>query len=85
MLIQMVTHYVSWNFKAGGAAVSNTDGTTTSQVSANVDAGFSVVNWSGNSSATTIGHGLGPKKPNVIIFRNLEQQLQIGFVVSYEH
>ena len=34
---------VAWNFKAGGSAVSNTDGTITSQVSANTEAGFSVV------------------------------------------
>ena len=39
--------FVSWNWKAGGAAVSNTDGAITSQVSANVDAGFSIVKYTG--------------------------------------
>ena len=51
--------FVAWNFKAGGAAVSNTDGTITSQVSANVEAGFSIVSWTGNGSGLTVGHGLG--------------------------
>jgi len=50
--------YVSWNFKAGGAAVTNTDGTITSQVSANTEAGFSVVSYTGNGSTATVGHGL---------------------------
>jgi hypothetical protein len=52
--------YVAWNFKAGGAAVTNTDGTITSQVSANTEAGFSIVNWTGTGAANaTVGHGLG--------------------------
>jgi len=51
--------FVAWNFKAGGAAVTNTDGTITSQVSANTEAGFSVVTWTGNGAANaTVGHGL---------------------------
>jgi hypothetical protein len=51
--------YVAWNWKAGGTAVSNTDGTITSQVSANPTAGFSVVTWTGVGGTSTIGHGLG--------------------------
>jgi hypothetical protein len=51
--------YVAWNWKAGGAAVTNTDGTITSQVSANTEAGFSVVSWTGSGAANaTVGHGL---------------------------
>ena len=66
-------NYVSWNWKAGGAAVSNTDGTITSQVSANVDAGFSIVKYTGNnSSSATIGHGLG-KMPAMVITKMSEQ------------
>jgi hypothetical protein len=38
---------VGWVWKAGGAQVSNTAGSITSQVSANVDAGFSIVTWMG--------------------------------------
>jgi hypothetical protein len=52
--------YVAWCWKAGGAAVTNTDGTITSQVSANVDAGFSIVSYTGTGTTTgTVGHGLG--------------------------
>jgi hypothetical protein len=58
---------VAWNFKAGGSAVTNTDGTITSQVSANTEAGFSVVSYTGNGlSNQTIGHGLG-QTPDMII------------------
>ena len=52
-------------FKAGGAAVSNTDGSTTSQVSVNNDLGFSIVKTS-NTSAITFGHGLD-SAPEMII------------------
>ena len=58
--------YVAWNFKAGGAAVTNTDGTITSQVSANTEAGFSVVSYTGNGANGTVGHGLGVT-PNIVL------------------
>ena len=52
-------NYVAWNFKAGGAAVSNTDGTITSQVSVNNTLGFSIAKYAGNAiSGATYGHGL---------------------------
>ena len=52
--------YVMWGFKAGGAAVTNTDGSITSEVSANVDAGFSIVKYTGNgTNGATVGHALG--------------------------
>lgn len=52
--------YVAWNWLAGGTASSNTDGSITSSVSANTDAGFSIVSYTGNGSAgATYGHGLG--------------------------
>lgn len=53
--------YVAWCWKAGGTAVTNTAGSITSQVSANPTAGFSVVTYTGNGTASTqtIGHGLG--------------------------
>jgi hypothetical protein len=63
--------YASWNWKAGGTAVSNTDGTITSSVSANTDAGFSIVTYSGNLTAgATVGHGLGVV-PSMMIFHRL--------------
>ena len=51
---------VDWCWKAGGSASSNTDGSITSTVSVNTDAGFSVGTYSANAtSGATVGHGLG--------------------------
>ena len=62
--------YVSWNWKAGGAAVANNEGTIASQVSANKDSGFSIVKYTGNSSTNqTIGHGLF-SPPELIFIKN---------------
>jgi len=62
---------VAWCWKAGGTAVANADGSTASQVSANVAGGFSIVKFSGgNSSGTTVGHGLSAA-PELIIAKNV--------------
>jgi hypothetical protein len=62
--------YVSWNWKAGGSASSNSDGSITSSVSAAPDAGFSIVSWTGNATnPSTIGHGLS-SAPEMIILKN---------------
>jgi hypothetical protein len=62
--------YASWNFKAGGTAVSNTDGTITSSVSANTTSGFSIVSYTGNAtSGATVGHGLGVA-PKLILVKS---------------
>lgn len=61
--------FVAWNWKANGSGSTNTDGTITSTVSANVDAGFSIVAYTGNGSAgATVGHGLN-SAPDVIILK----------------
>jgi len=62
-------NYVSWNWLAGGTAVSNTDGSITSSVSANTDAGFSIVSWTAEGAIDTIGHGLS-QKPELIIIKD---------------
>jgi len=50
-------------------AVSNTDGSITSTVSANTTAGFSIITYTGNETqGATIGHGLG-KIPEMIIIK----------------
>ena len=60
-------NYVAWCFKAGGAAVANTDGTVASQVSANVAGGFSIVKYTGSALiGNTVGHGLS-SSPEMII------------------
>jgi len=62
--------YASWNWKANGAGVSNTDGSTSSTVSANTTAGISIVKWTPSGSAETVGHGLG-SVPKMILTKNL--------------
>ena len=63
--------YVSWAWKAGGAAVTNNDGTVPSQVSANKDSGFSIVKYTGNDvNGQSIGHGLSTS-PELIIIKCL--------------
>ena len=60
--------YVAWCFNAGsGSATQNTNGSITSTVKANTDAGFSIVTYTGNNgSSATIGHGLN-SAPELII------------------
>ena len=63
-------NYAAYCWKAGGAAVSNTDGSITSSVSANQEAGFSICSFTINTSGVyTIGHGLG-KAPDWIMMKN---------------
>ena len=59
---------VAWNWKAGGSASSNTDGSITSTVSANTTAGFSILTFTGTGSSATVGHGLGAV-PKAILFK----------------
>ena len=66
----LTTHtYVGWNWKAGGSGSANTDGTISSTVSVNADAGFSVGTFSGTGSTGSIGHGLGVA-PKWILIKN---------------
>ena len=76
-LNQSGNNYVAWQWKAGGAAVTNTAGSITSQVSANPTAGFSVVTYT--STTGTVGHGLSVA-PSMIIMkgRNVTDQWTIG-------
>ena len=63
--------YISWNWKAGGLPTINNDGSTTSIVSVNQAAGFSIVRYRGNSAGNqTVGHGLGTGNiPKLILFK----------------
>jgi SPP1 family predicted phage head-tail adaptor len=62
--------YIAWQWRAGGTPVTNNGGATSSQVSVSQISGFSVVSYTGTSSATTIGHGLGVA-PKMIIIKNV--------------
>jgi len=70
-------NFVGWQWQAGqGTTSSNTSGSITSTVSVNASAGFSIVTYTGNSSAAaTIGHGLGVK-PSFMIIRNRDEAVQ---------
>jgi hypothetical protein len=60
--------YVAWNWKANGTGSSNTAGSITSTVSANPDAGFSIVSYTPNGTAgATIGHGLGVSPSMIVV------------------
>jgi hypothetical protein len=61
--------FVAWQWRANGAAVTNTAGSITSQVSANTSAGFSVVTFTAGSGNMTVGHGLGVTPRMVIVKR----------------
>ena len=64
--------YVAWNWKANGSGgTGHTQGTITSTVSANQDAGFSIVSWVGTETNSTIGHGLS-KAPEMMILKGRE-------------
>ena len=66
------TPFVAWNWKANGTGSSNTNGSITSTVSANTDAGFSIIKYHGNATAgATIGHGLS-KAPELVICKDRE-------------
>lgn len=73
-----IRDYVGWAWKAGGTAVSNTDGTITSSVSANTDAGFSIVTYTGTGSNGTIGHGL-TEIPEIVFYKRRDSNS--GWVV----
>jgi len=65
------TTYVGWNWKASGSTASNSSGDMTSTVSANTDAGFSIVSWTGDGTAgNTVGHGLN-SAPEFILTKAL--------------
>ena len=66
--------YVAWGWKAADHDDSlptiNTTGTIDSLVSANQNAGFSIVKFNGASGANTVGHGLS-QAPELFIMRSV--------------
>lgn len=51
--------YVSWNWLANSSSASNTSGSLASTVRANTTSGFSLVSYTSDGGAETVGHGLG--------------------------
>ena len=64
-------NYTAWNWLAANGTTSNTDGGITSTVSVNTTAGFSIVKWAGNSSQTTVGHGLSVA-PSMVMIKDVD-------------
>lgn len=56
-------------WKAGGAPVANTAGSTTSQASVNAAAGIGIATYTGTGANATIGHGLGVA-PKLVIAKS---------------
>jgi len=65
----------AFNWKANGSGSSNTDGSVTTTVSANVDAGFSIATYTGTGASATFGHGLS-KAPEISIYKIRSQGYQ---------
>jgi hypothetical protein len=65
---ELAKSYVDWVWKAGGAGVANNDGSIASVISANPEAGISVVAYTGTGAAGTVGHGMGKTPMMVITF-----------------
>jgi len=64
--------YVAWCWKAnGGTTSTNTSGTITSTVQANTAGGFSIVQYTGTGTNSTVGHGLSAA-PEYMIIKNLD-------------
>jgi hypothetical protein len=62
------TSVVAWAWDAGTSTVSNTAGSITSQVRANVSAGFSIVKFTPSGAGqVTVGHGLGASPGFIIV------------------
>jgi hypothetical protein len=78
-------NYVAWCWRAGaGTTSTNTNGSITSVVSVNQDAGFSIVSWTGAGSGTsTVGHGLG-KQPAFIITKARDSALDNNWVALHK-
>ena len=71
---------VAWNWKAGNATLASnafTQGSLASTCSRSVEAGFSIVSYTGTGSATTIGHGLSAK-PEFIVTKSRSDAQQWG-------
>ncbi len=58
---------IAWAWDAGSSTVTNTDGSISAQVRANPSAGFSIVSYTGSSSAATVGHGLNAAPEMIIV------------------
>jgi len=68
--------YVSWNWLAGNTTLGTgdfTQGDIASTCRRNVDAGFSIISYTGNGSSNQdVGHGLS-KRPEMVFYKNRDE------------
>tara|TARA_R100000388_G_scaffold17607_1_gene13652 strand:- start:20 stop:1093 length:1074 start_codon:yes stop_codon:yes gene_type:complete len=75
--------YVAWQWKCnGGTTSSDSNGSITSTVQVNTNAGFSIVQYTGQGANRDVGHGLGVV-PKWIIIKNLSKSAGEGWVVYH--
>ena len=75
--------YVAWQWKCnGGTTSSDSNGSITSTVQVNTDAGFSIVLYAGAGVTRTVGHGLGTA-PKWIVIKNRNKSAGEGWVVYH--
>ena len=78
--------YVAWCWKAGGTAVTNTVGNISAQVSANDEAGFSIITYTGDgNSSGNVGTGLRSTQPldmAIVKRRDSSSDWQVGHRAS---
>ena len=77
------SNYASWCWRGSdSSAVSNTNGSITSTVSANTTSGFSIVSYTGDGvNNRTVGHGLGAT-PKFIIIKNRDNGTAYWSVIN---
>lgn len=67
---------VMYSWGGGTTEQSNTDGSITTTVRANTEAGYSIINYTGNGTqGATIGHGLN-SAPEFFVIKNLDNTAQ---------
>ena len=80
------TNIVAWCWKAGGAAVTNTTGNISAQVSVNDEAGFSIITYTGDgNSSGNVGTGLRSTQPldwAIVKRRDSTSDWQVGHRAS---
>ena len=77
-------NFVAWQWLAGGAGSSNTDGSiNTDKTSVNTTAGMSIGLYTGNASTNaTVGHGLGVT-PDMYIVKNMDAAEMTIMYIDY--
>ena len=74
--------FVYWLWKAGGAAISNTDGSIASSVSVAKAGHFSITSWTGSASSGAYTVGCGIDAPDLYIVKNRDDTAGTAWIVG---